>query len=157
MSIYDVDMSEEQILREECSGKSWKKEEIEVNEYVRLARNQGINKIIDKEDDRYILESEIANSYGDITCFLYERELKEDIVKHSKQLINVLGKGDIIITKDEKVYKFYDIKEGKIYCEDPLTSDILIRINIDEVSMILAKEQLEANCYKVGGLYGRNQ
>ena len=37
---------------------------IEVNEYVRLARNQGINKIIDKEDDGYILESEIADSTG---------------------------------------------------------------------------------------------
>ena len=38
MSIYDVDMSEEQILREECQGESWKKEEIGVGEYVRTDR-----------------------------------------------------------------------------------------------------------------------
>ena len=65
-------------------------DKIEVNEYVRLARNQGINKIIDKEDDRYILESEIADSYGNITWFLYECELEEEIVKHSKQLIDLI-------------------------------------------------------------------
>lgn len=158
MSIYDVDMSEEQILREECQGESWKKEEIGVGEYVRTKDGKiGIF-------DRYSSRKENSLYKSPFDCFIKIKNRKtplqccEDyIVKHSKQLINVLGKGDIIITKDEKVYKFYDIKEGKIYCEDPLTSDILIRINIDEVSMILAKEQLEANCYKVGGLYGRNQ
>ena len=40
--------------------------EIEVNEYVRLARNQGINKIIDIYDKKYELETDIANEWGGV-------------------------------------------------------------------------------------------
>ncbi len=118
---------------------------IEVNEYVRTDKGK-ITKIIGIDefiDSTTFYETEDNPGYMDL-C-------NKNIVKHSKQLINVLEKGDIIITKDKKVYKFYDIKKEKIYCEDSLADDTLIRINIDEVSMILTKEQLKANCYKVGG------
>ena len=128
--------------------------EIEVGEYVRLARNQGINKIIDKEDDRYILESEIADSYGNITWFLYECELEEEIVNHSKQPI------DLIEVKDVIKYRINNISttlETKGYVEgivDISDEEMLQRIKSDknyEILEILTKEQYMANCYKVGG------
>lgn len=125
---------------------------IEVNEYVRLARNQGINKIIDKEDDRYILESEIADSYGDITWFLYECELEEEIVKHSKQLIDLIEVGDVIKYKIENVPL-----ETRGYLKgitDISDKEMLRNIRNDKnykVLEILTKEQFLANCYKVGG------
>ena len=133
---------------------------IEVNEYVRLARNQGINKIIDKEDDRYILESEIADSYGDITWFLYECELKEDIVKHSKQLIDLIEVGDIV--NKELVIGIIDITNNKEeiigrklitqYRSAQFTGlDIKHYIYANDIKTILTKESYIANCYKVGG------
>lgn len=125
---------------------------IEVNEYVRLARNQGINKIIDKEDDRYILESEIADSYGDITWFLYECELEEEIVKHSKQLIDLIEVGDVIKYKIENVpLETRGYFEGITNISD---KEMLRNIRNDKnykVLEILTKEQFLANCYKVGG------
>lgn len=63
---------------------------IEVNEYVRLARNQGINKIIDIYDKKYELETDIANEWGDLTCILEEHQLKDEIINHSKQLIDLI-------------------------------------------------------------------
>lgn len=126
---------------------------IEVNEYVRLARNQGINKIIDKEDDRYILESEIADSYGDITWFLYECELKEDIVKHSKQLIDLIEVGDYVNGREVKHIAMFEgfpdypklifVDETHLIPDDTCENA--------EIKTILTKEQYIANCYKVGG------
>lgn len=118
---------------------------LEVNEYVRLARNQGINKIIDKEDDRYILESEIADSYGNITWFLYECELEEEIVKHSKQLIDLVEVGDYV--------NGHLVEEVRISCFDSLifVHEYEIELREKDIKTILTKEQMEANCYKVGG------
>ena len=123
---------------------------IEVNEYVRLARNQGINKIIDKEDDRYILESEIADSYGDITWFLYECELEEEIVKHSKHLTDLIENKDVLKVRIDKTIMVFGIDED--------TSDIKYKELIEniengeyELLEILTHEQFEANCYKAGG------
>lgn len=126
---------------------------IEVNEYVRLARNQGINKIIDKEDDRYILESEIADSYGDITWFLYECELKEDIVNHSKQLIDLIEVKDVIKYRIDNISTTLETKgyvEGIVDIPD---EEMLQRIKSDKnyhILEILTKEQFEQNLYKVG-------
>lgn len=152
MSIYDVDMSEEQILREECQGESWKKEEIGVGEYVRTKDGKiGIF-------DRYSSRKENSLYKSPFDCFIKIKNRKtplqccEDyIVKHSKQLINVLEKGDMIITRENRIYKLDSVIKGELYCDYYKYHDTLISINIDEVSMILTKEQMETNCYKVGG------
>jgi hypothetical protein len=126
---------------------------IEVNEYVRLARNQGINKIIDKEDDRYILESEIADSYGDITWFLYECELEEEIVKHSKQLIDLVEVGDIV-NRHLIIDKYEDVDEyGNDFWCLIIEDDSLLNRSVREenIQTILTRESYMANCYKVGG------
>lgn len=122
-------------------------DKIEVGEYVRLARNQGINKIIDKENARYVLESEIADSYGDITCFLYECELKDEIVKHSKQLIDLIKCGDIVEDKYGK-YEVALVEKNKIYCNDYNYDDSLVVLKEKDIKTILTKEQYMANCYK---------
>lgn len=64
--------------------------DIEVGEYVRLARNQGINKIIDIYDKKYELETDIANEWGEFTCILEEYQLKDEIINYSKHLIDLI-------------------------------------------------------------------
>lgn len=136
MSIYDVDMSEEQILREECSGESWKKAEIGVGEYVRTDRGYIFK--VDEEKRNLQIVNFLNVMYG-------------NIVKHNKQLINVLEKGDMVITRENRIYKLDSVIKGELYCDYYKYHDTLIIINIDEVSMILTKEKMRANCYKVGG------
>lgn len=146
------DLDEEELRATRKMNKT-DRDEIEVNEYVRLARNQGINKIIDKEDDRYILESEIADSYGDITCFLYECELQEEIVKHSKQLIYLVEVGDFVNGREVKHIAMFEgfpdypklifVDETHLIPDDTCEKD--------EIKTILTKEQYLANCYKLGG------
>lgn len=136
MSIYDVDMSEEQILREECSGENWKKAEIGVGEYVRTDRGYIFK--VDEEKRNLQIVNFLNVMYG-------------NIVKHNKQLINVLEKGDMVITRENRIYKLDSVIKGELYCDYYKYHDTLIIINIDEVSMILTKEKMRANCYKVGG------
>ena len=125
---------------------------IEVGEYIRLARNQGINKIIDKKNDRYILESEIEDSYGDIIWFLYEFELKDYIVKHSKQLIDLIEKDDYV-----NGYKVINVineepcPSGKCGDIDSSKDSSECTLWEEDIKTILTKEQYANNCYKVGG------
>lgn len=116
--------------------------DIELNEYVRLARNQGINKIIDKEDDRYILESEIANSHGDITWSLYECELEEEIVNHSKIISEIVEVGDYVNGK-----LIHKIDKGANYCYLYYGN---CKTFVDyQIKTIITKEQIESIEYKV--------
>lgn len=124
--------------------------DIEVNEYVRLARNQGINKIIDIYDKKYELETDIANEWGEFTCILEEYQLKDEIINHSKQLIDLIEIGDIVEDKYNK-YEVAFVKDDKIYCNDYNLDDSLITLREQDIKTILAREQFEANCYKVGG------
>ena len=127
---------------------------IEVGEYVRLARNHGINKIIDKENDRYFFENEIEDSECNIAWFLYEFELKEEIVKHSKQLIDLIEVRDILkyrikgleLSFTGIVHEKFDNRKGEYY-------KIINEHNLNEIEIeqILTHEQFKANCYKVGG------
>ena len=65
--------------------------EIKVGEYVRLARNQGINKIIDEDDDGFlILDEIIADEYGDECFEISLQDVDKEITKHSFNLIDLL-------------------------------------------------------------------
>lgn len=104
---------------------------IEVNEYVRT--NKIIARVIGKDDDNNILL--------DTQQILTKTE--EKIVKHSKQLIDLIEVGDIVNGK--YVQKIKSDRNGKY---------ILVLIGIIEeqdIKTILTKEQYLANCYKVGG------
>lgn len=129
--------------------------EIEVGEYVRLARNQGINKIIDIYDKKYELETDIANEWGEFTCILEEYQLKDEIINHSKHLIDLIEDKDIVeIELSEEFVEKKDKKKliqiGDIYTKETLQKDIDNGI-ITRILTILPYNQYLANCYKVGG------
>lgn len=70
---------------------------IEVNEYVRLARNQGINKIIEIEEDGFlILDDFIADEWGDVTDRISPQDIDEEILNHSKNIIDLIEVGDYV-------------------------------------------------------------
>lgn len=91
--------------------------EIEVGEFVRLARNQGINKIIEIEDgNRYILDEDIADEYGDFTCVLKKYELDEEVLKHSKNIIDLIEVDDYVNGK--RVTDYYFVGTQKVLVLD---------------------------------------
>lgn len=84
----------------------------------------------------------------------------EKIVKHSKQLIDLIEVGDIV--NKELVIGIIDITNNKeeIIGKKLITQyrsaqftglDIKHYIYANDIKTILTKEQFEANCYKVGG------
>lgn len=72
------------------------------------------------------------------------------IIKHSKQLIDLIEVGDIVKDKYNK-YEVAFVKDDKIYCNDYNLDDSLITLREQDIKVILAREQFETNCYKVGG------
>ena len=81
--------------------------------------------------------------------FYYFHE-KENIVKHSKQLIDLIENKDVLKVRSDKTILFLGI--------DECTSDIKYKELIEsikngeyELLEILTHEQFEANCYKIGG------
>lgn len=121
--------------------------EIKVNEYVRLARNQGINKIIDIYDKKYELETDIANEWGEFTCILEEYQLKDEIINHSKQLIDLIEVGDYV-----NEMEILHIDDNKLYVEwSNEFEEFTGFLKNKDIKTILTKEQYMANCYKVGG------
>lgn len=114
-------------------------DKIEVGEYVRTK-----DVIIDKVDDLY----------GMIENTVHLENLKwfdiKNIVKHSKQLIDLIEVGDIVKDKYNK-YEVAFVKDDKIYCNDYNLDDSLITLREQDIKAILGREQFEAKCYKVGG------
>ena len=113
-------------------------DKIEVNEYVRF-NNGEIGKVIDiKENPSRIVYSE----YGEIG-------LISDIVKHSKQLIDLIETGDIVNGMEVlDIHKPRDLWEPiEIRVESRYTNFILA----EDIKTVLTKESYMANCYKVGG------
>lgn len=105
--------------------------EIEVGEYVRT-RNGKIRKVKDTVAQYYITDR--------LNILDNNQFEKEDIVKHSKNIIDLIEAGDYV--NGNKVYK---ITSACIYCVGKAIQNKLT-INIET---ILTKEQYEANCYKV--------
>ncbi len=103
--------------------------EIEVGEYVRTE-----NGIIDKVDS---LCGMIEN-----TVYLKQQSLwfnMDYIVKHSKQLIDLVEVGDYV--------------NGELITDkwDTRISSIRSNFSEEDIKTILTKESYMANCYKVGG------
>lgn len=125
--------------------------EIEVGEFVRLARNQGINKIIEIEDgNRYILDEDIADEYGDFTCVLKKYELDEEVLKHSKNIIDLIEVDDYVNGK--RVTDYYFVGTQKVLVLD--NEKVAYEENENfvpnlAIKSILTKEQFEGNCYRL--------
>ena len=123
-------------------------EEIKVGEYVRTT-NKGIRQIAMIDNHKtvnkylyYIGEDFEGKSYAYIKT--------TEILKHSFNLIDLIEVGDIV--KDEyNKYEVAFVKDDKIYCNDYNLDDSLITLREQDIKAILTKEQMEDNCYKVGG------
>lgn len=121
--------------------------EIEIGEYVKT--KDGIIaqiKSIDYEAGIYRFDRIIYNNdFGMKEDVLYNNEMfKKVIVKHSKQLIDLIEVGDFV--NGEEVIEIRKINE-KIYLMTDYCPQNYIKTDI---KTILTKEQMEANCYKVG-------
>lgn len=124
--------------------------EIKVGEYVRLARCQGINKIIDIDEDGFlILDDNIADEYEDECCQISPQDADEEILKHSFNIKELIEDKDIIKVKT---------KENAILMIgfDENTMDIKYKEIIEEIENgkyelleILTHEQYERNCYRL--------
>ena len=113
--------------------------DIEVGEYVRTKYG-----IIDKVIIEYDGKCNNSNcSEKHISC-KYNYYNEKDIVKHSKQLIDLIEVGDIVNGK-----LIHKIDKGPNYCYLYYGN---CKTFVDyQIQTILTKEQFEANCYKVGG------
>jgi hypothetical protein len=115
-------------------------DKIEVGEHVRTDYGE-IHKVVNiVEDD------------GDWNYYTYENDMGDfqlSIVKHSKQLIDLIETGDYINGMEVlDVYKPRDVWEPvEIRVDSRYTNFILT----EDIKTILTKEQYMANCYKVGG------
>lgn len=123
------------------------KDKIKIGEYVRVNNDNrnciGIGKVT-----RLVKESvyvNMNNKYNLPVSFQIN-----NIVKHSEQLIDLIEVGDIVEDEYNK-YEVAFVKYNKIYCNDYNLDDSLITLREQDIKAILAKEQMEANCYKVGG------
>ena len=121
---------------------------IEVNEYVRT-KDGVIDKVIIEYNgkcnnpncDRKHLSCK-SNYYNE-----------EDIVKHSKQLIDLIEVGDYVNGREVKHIAMFEgfpdypklifVDETHLIPDDTCEND--------EIQTILTKESYMANCYKVGG------
>ena len=123
-------------------------EEIKVGEYVRLDRNQGINKIVDIEDDVYYLDTEIWDEWGETTWSIYKEKLDKEITKHSPNIIDLIECGDyvnghlvIAVDRERLEVSIENCAYGSDY-ED-------INGNID-IKSIVTKEQFNSIKYVIG-------
>lgn len=124
-------------------------EEIEIGEYVRTKDG-----IIDKVIIEYNGKCNNSNcSEKHISC-KYNYYNEKDIVKHSKQLIDLIEVKDVIKYRIDNISTTLETKgyiEGIVDISD---EEMLQRIKSDKnyhILEILTKEQYIANCYKVGG------
>ena len=124
---------------------------IEVNDYVRINMDNrnciGIGRV-----SRIVNETiyvNMNNKYNLLVSFQIDK-----IVKHSKQLIDLIEIGDILKIKisEEWVEKQDTIKfivVGQTYTITEIKE--CLENGLFKIIQVLTKEQFEANCYKVGG------
>lgn len=116
--------------------------DIEVNDYVRTK-----NGVIDKVDALYgMIENTVHlenQKWFDI----------KNIVKHSKQLIDLIEVGDFV-NGHRVTDKYEDVNEygNDFWCLIIEDDSFLNRsLREENIQTILTKESYMANCYKVGG------
>ncbi len=118
------------------------KDVIEAGEYVRT-ENGKIDKVV---SNNYYMEKYIKAEKDFIFC--------NSIVKHSKQLIDLIEVGDIV------KYKLKNLKHTNVttvrLVQDARSNKekkLIDGYNLEQIDIleILTKEQYNINCYKVGG------
>ena len=122
---------------------------IEVNEYVRT-KNKGIRKIDRIDNNKTINKYLYFTGKEDFEGKEYGIIKTTDIVKHSKQLIDLIEIGDIVEIRTGLYSSFKYFVEN----EDDL---LLLEEKVKQfwkIKTILTKESYMTNCYQVGGENG---
>ena len=137
---FDLDDEENEATRK-MNGASKesrdKNMDIEVGEYVRTK---------DGKIDKVINSNFYMGIYVECEKGLY---LIKSMVKHSKELIDLIDKDDYV-----NGYKVIKLKDGFANgtMEIVLSNNTIIyRHHSEDIETILTKEKMMANCYKVGG------
>lgn len=114
-------------------------EDVKIGEYVRTKKGQ-IDKFEKYNENRIIVKCKRRNYWA------------EDIVKHSKNIIDLIDVGDILRYKLKGLKSEY-ITVVKKYHDSRSNEEWLIidgyKLEKVEILEILTKEQYERNCYKV--------
>lgn len=126
--------------------------EIEVGEYVRINNDfrliaLGIGKVTKVVNESIYLN--MNNKYNLPVCFQIN-----NIVKHSKQLTDLIEVEDIIKYRIDNISTTLETKGYIKGIVDIADEEMLQRIKSDKnynILEILTKESYMANCYKVGG------
>ena len=130
--------------------------EIEVGEYVRTKDGRIAQiKSIDYEAGIYRFDKIIyINDFGMKENVLYNNEMfKKLIVKHSKQLIDLIEVGDIV----NNGYRVINVineepcPSGKCIDIDSSRDSSECTLWEEDIQTIQTKESYMANCYEVGG------
>ena len=125
-------------------------DEIKVNEYVRTKNGY----IIKVDENTTIFNLGYKEQYIDMETTRYGFICEEEIVKHSKQLIDLIEGKDVVKYRIDNISTTLETRgyiEGIVDISD---EEMLQKIKSDKnyhILEILTKEQYKANCYKVGG------
>ena len=125
-------------------------DKIEVNEYIKTKDGKIAQiKSIDYEAGIYRFDRIIyINDFGMKEDILYNNEMfKKLIVKHSKQLIDLIECGDFV-----NGMEILHIEDNELYVEwNNEFEEFTGFLENKDIKTILTKESYMANCYKVGG------
>ena len=113
-------------------------EEIKEGEYVRT-NNKGIKRIDRIDNNKTVNKYLYFTGIEDFEGKEYKIIKTTEIVKHSKQLIDLIEVGDYV--------------NGELITDkwDTRISSIRSNFSEEDIKTILTKEIYMANCYKVGG------
>ena len=119
---------------------------LEVGDYVRTKK--GIAKILGRvnEPDNYYFKMLITDKYLEIhddTEYIHDL----DIIKSSKNIINLIEEGDYV-NGVEVIGKEFD-NFNKEYLQCGVGDYVICTFEVKDIKTILTKEQYENNCYKV--------
>ena len=117
---------------------------IEVGEYVRTKKGR-IDKVERFSAGLGIWHCENGMCIDECNCVGTHLE---DIVNHSKQLIDLIENKDVLKVRSDKTILFLGIDECT---SDIKYKELIESIKNGELLEILTHEQFEANCYKIGG------
>lgn len=124
-------------------------DKIDSGEYVRT-NNKGIKRIDRIDNNKTVNKYLYFTGIEDFEGKEYGIIKTTEIVKHSKQLIDLIEVGDIVEDQYNK-YEVAFVKYDKIYCNDYNLADSLITLREQDIKSILTKESYMSNCYKVVG------
>lgn len=120
---------------------------IEVGEYVRTDNGY----IIKIDENTNIFNLGYKEQYVDMETTIYGFTCEEEIVKHSKQLIDLIEVGDYV-NGHRVVNEIWGEDDNNLYFEIEGGFNKAQYIGEKDIQTILTEESYMANCYKkVGG------